>query len=94
MESAKARAEGPEVTQDLTNQALGKEHAAKGPSGHALENQIRKNRVRWLRNYLTEEATRRANELGWPNTYTFTKSLAESMIARHGAGLPIAIVRP
>jgi len=32
--------------------------------------------------------------LGWPNTYTFTKSLAESLIAKHGAGLPIAIVRP
>jgi long-chain acyl-CoA synthetase len=43
---------------------------------------------------LTEEATRRANELGWPNTYTLTKSLAESLIANHGAGLPIAIVRP
>ena len=94
VESAEARAEGPEVTEELKQQALGKEHAAKGLSGQALENQIRKNRVRWLKNYLTEEATRRANELGWPNTYTFTKSLAESLIAKHGAGLPIAIVRP
>jgi long-chain acyl-CoA synthetase len=63
-------------------------------SGQALENQVRKNRVRWLKNYLTEEATLRANELGWPNTYTFTKSLAESLIAKRGEGLPIAIVRP
>src|ERR1700691_4564773 len=94
VEAAEARAEGPEVTEELKKQALGKEHAAKGLSGQALENQIRKNKVRWLKNYLTEEATRRANELGWPNTYTFTKSLAESMIAKHGAGLPIAIVRP
>ncbi|MFZ0563114.1 MAG: SDR family oxidoreductase [Terriglobales bacterium] len=93
-EAAKLRAEGPEVAEELTKQALEKEHAAKGLSGQALENQIRKNRVRWLKNYLTEEATRRANELGWPNTYTFTKSLAESLIAKHGAGLPIAIVRP
>ncbi len=98
VEAAEARAEGPEVTEELKRQALVKEHAAKGLSGHALENQIRKNRVRWLRNYLTEEGTRRARELGWPNTYTFTKSLAESLIAnqigRDGAGLPIAIVRP
>ena len=36
----------------------------------------------------------RAAELGWPNTYTLTKSLAESLIASHGAGLPIAVVRP
>jgi nucleoside-diphosphate-sugar epimerase len=94
VESAEARVEGPEVTEELKKQALGKEHAAKGLSGQALENQIRKNKVRWLKNYLTEEGTRRANELGWPNTYTFTKSLAESLIAKYGAGLPIAIVRP
>ncbi len=94
VESAQARAEGPEVTEELKKQALGKEHAAKGLSGQALDIQVRKNRVRWLKNYLTEEATRRANELGWPNTYTFTKSLAESLIAKHGADLPIAIVRP
>jgi len=98
VESAEARVEGPEVTEELKKRALNKEHAAKGLSGQALENQIRKNKVRWLKNYLTEEATRRAQELGWPNTYTFTKSLAESLIAKHiagdGAGLPIAIVRP
>jgi thioester reductase-like protein len=98
VESAEARVEGPEVTEELKKQALEKEHAAKGLSGQALENQIRKNRVRWLKNYLTEEGTRRAKELGWPNTYTFTKSLAESLIAKNigkdGAGLPIAIVRP
>lgn len=98
VKAAEARAEGPEVAEELTKQALEKEHAAKGLSGQALENQIRKNRVRWLKNYLTEEATRRAKELGWPNTYTFTKSLAESLIAKHiakdGARLPIAVVRP
>ena len=98
VESAEARVEGPEVAEELKKQALNKEHAAKGLSGQALENQIRKNKVRWLKNHLTEEATRRAQQLGWPNTYTFTKSLAESLIAKHiagdGAGLPIAIVRP
>ena len=94
VESAEARVEGPQVTEELKQQALEKAHAAKGLSGQALENQIRKNRVRWLKKYLTEEGTRRAKELGWPNTYTYTKYLAESMIAKHGAGLPIAIVRP
>ena len=60
----------------------------------ALENQIRKNRVRWLKNRLTEAGTRRAQDLGWPNTYTLTKSLGESLIAKYGAGIPVAIVRP
>ncbi len=94
LESAEARAESPEVTEELTKQALEKEHAAKDLSGQALENQIYKNRVRWLKNYLTAEGKERATRLGWPNTYTYTKSLAESLIAKHGEGLPIAIVRP
>lgn len=94
VESAEARAEGPEVTAELTQQALGKEHAAKGLHGQALENQIRKNRIRWLKTYLSEAGIRRAKELGWPNTYTYTKSLAESLIAKYANGLPIAVVRP
>ena len=51
-------------------------------------------RFGWLRKVLTEAGTHRARELGWPNSYVFTKSLGESIIAAHGADLPIAIVRP
>ncbi|HYM79053.1 MAG TPA: SDR family oxidoreductase [Candidatus Dormibacteraeota bacterium] len=91
---AEIRAESEEVTSGLRMQAQSKEHAAKNLQGAALENQIRKNRVRWLKTYLTEAGTRRAKELGWPNTYTLTKSLAESLIVKHGAGLPVAVVRP
>lgn len=29
-----------------------------------------------------------------PNTYTFTKSLAESLLFKHGHDLPIAVFRP
>ena len=87
-------AESAAVTEELRQQALSKEHAAKDLHGAALDNQIRKNRFRWLREYLTEAGMKRAAELGWPNTYTLTKSLAESLIAKYGAGLPIAMVRP
>ena len=92
-----ARAESPEVATELRGAALHKQHAAKDLSGTALENQIRKNRVRWLRQTLTEAGTRRANELGWPNTYTFTKSLSESLIRNFLDESPkaaIAVVRP
>jgi len=92
--SAQEQAEGPETTKELLQQALAKEHAAKDLKGAALENQIRKNRIRWLRSFLVEAGAKRAKELGWPNTYTLTKSLAESLIANRGKGLPIAIVRP
>jgi len=91
---ADARAESEEVTSGLRMQAQSKEHAAKNLQGSALENQIRKGRVRWLKTFLTEAGTRRAKELGWPNTYTLTKSLAESLIIKRGSGLPIAVVRP
>jgi len=94
IKQAEAQAESEEVTSGLRMQAQSKEHAAKNLQGAALENQIRKNRVRWLKTYLTEAGIRRARELGWPNTYTLTKSLAESLLARYGAGLPIAVVRP
>ena len=47
-----------------------------------------------MRNRLTRAGTRRAQRLGWPNTYTFTKSLGESLLATRGAGLPIAVARP
>ncbi|MGH9498817.1 MAG: SDR family oxidoreductase [Terriglobales bacterium] len=94
IQDAEERAESGEVTGELRQQALRKEHAAKDLHGAALENQVRKNRVRWLRSHLTEAGTKRALELGWPNTYTLTKGLAESLIAKYGAGLPIAIVRP
>ena len=91
---AEVRAESEEVTSGLRMQARAKEHAAKDLQGAALENQIRKNRVRWLKTYLTEAGIRRAKEWGWPNTYTLSKSLAESLIVKYGAGLPIAVVRP
>jgi thioester reductase-like protein/phosphoserine phosphatase len=94
VEAARQKAESAEVTEELRREALDKEHAAKDLGGAALENQIRKNRIRWLRNYLTEAGMKRARELGWPNTYTLTKSLAESLIAKYAADLPIAVVRP
>jgi thioester reductase-like protein len=94
VQRATEKAESVEVTEELRQQAIQKEHASKDLKGAALENQIRKNRVRWLRTYLTEAGKKRANQLGWANTYTLTKSLAESLIHKYGAGLPIAIVRP
>ena len=55
------RAESPDMTEALRRQALEKKQAAKDLQGAALENQIRKNRVRWLRQTMMELATRRAN---------------------------------
>jgi len=88
------RAHSPELEAALRRQALGRLHQKQRPPGREVEELIRKNRLRWIRNRLTRAGTRRARRLGWPNTYTFTKSLAESLLATRGAGLPIAVVRP
>jgi hypothetical protein len=94
------RAESAEITEQLRQQVLEKgERAKKQLSDSEIEAQIRKQRQRWVRNELTESGMQRAQEFGWPNTYTFTKSLAESLIAIRGkdatgTDLPIAIVRP
>ena len=47
----------------------------------------------WMDDSLVEELTPKliANR---PNTYTFTKALAESMLLRESGSLPVAIVRP
>jgi len=88
------RALSPELEAALRRQALGRLHQREHPPGREIDDLIRKNRVRWVRNRLTRAGTRRARRLGWPNTYTLTKSLAESLLVRRGSGLPIAVVRP
>ena len=86
-----ARSESEEVTEQLKQQVLAK---GKELSATELTAQVRKQRQRWVRYELTEVGMKRAKELGWPNTYTLTKSIAESLIVKLGSDLPIAIVRP
>jgi alcohol-forming fatty acyl-CoA reductase len=83
-----------EVTKELRRLVMKKGSGGEKLSGDALENQLRKQRTRWIRKHLTRAGTRRARHMGWPNTYTFSKSLSESLIQRFGSDLPIAIVRP
>jgi thioester reductase-like protein len=88
------RSESPELDKALRRQALGRGgNESSAPAGE-LDGVLKRNRARWARNRLTRIGLKRAQHLGWPNTYTFTKSLGESVLARRGSDLPIAIVRP
>jgi long-chain acyl-CoA synthetase len=89
-----ARAESPELDKGLRRQALGRSGDEASAPAAELQGILKRNRARWARNRLTRVGMRRAQHLGWPNTYTFTKSLGESLLARRGRELPIAIVRP
>ncbi len=88
------RSESPELTKALRRQALGRGGDPSAVPAMELDGVLKRNRVRWSRNRLVRAGMRRAKHLGWPNIYTFTKSLGESMLSRRGRDLPIAIVRP
>jgi hypothetical protein len=89
-----ARAESPELTKALRRQALGRGGDEASAPAAELDGVLKRNRARWAKNRLVRVGMRRAQHLGWPNTYTFTKSLGESLLARRGRDLSIAIVRP
>jgi long-chain acyl-CoA synthetase len=88
------RSESPELSKALRRQALGRGVDAAAAPAEELQGVLKRNRARWARNRLVRVGLRRAQHLGWPNIYTFTKSLGESILARQGRDLPIAIVRP
>jgi thioester reductase-like protein len=88
------RSESWDVTKALRRQALGRGGDDSKVVPDELDGVLKRNRARWVRNRLVRAGMKRAQHLGWPNTYTFTKSLGESILARQGADLPIAIVRP
>ncbi len=60
----------------------------------AIANQFRKIRTRWVRDRLIDIGVQRAQHWGWPNIYTFTKSLGESLLAAEAGNLPVSIARP
>jgi thioester reductase-like protein len=88
------RSESTDVTKALRRQALGRSGDDSKVVRDELDGVLRRNRARWVRNRLVRAGMKRAHHLGWPNTYTFTKSLGESILVRHGRDLPISIVRP
>jgi len=55
---------------------------------------VDKLRRAWMRERLVERGTRRAQELGWHDVYTFTKSLAERTVIKERGDTPLVILRP
>ena len=69
---------------------------------HLLAARSEKLREEWVKRRLVEAGTARAQALGWPDAYPFTKALGErALVEQHGTGagapddaVPITIVRP
>ena len=60
--------------------------------GAAFADEFKKVKRRFVADRLIESGTDRATHWGWPNIYTYTKSIGEQVIAL--SGLPFTIVRP
>lgn len=60
----------------------------------AKQGWLRKQVRERTRSVLVDEGKRRAKALGFPNVYTYTKSLAESLLQRRRGQLRFAVLRP
>ncbi|HEY0713555.1 MAG TPA: AMP-binding protein, partial [Polyangia bacterium] len=59
----------------------------------AMKLGIARERKDWIRQELTDRGVARAAEWGWPNIYTYTKSMGDQLVARE-TGIFRSIVRP
>jgi long-chain acyl-CoA synthetase len=61
-------------------------------TGKPLEDELKNVKRKYVSDRLVEAGLERATHWGWPNIYTYTKSIGEQIIAR--SGIPFTIARP
>ncbi len=61
-------------------------------TGAPLEAELKSVKRKFVSDRLVEAGLERATHWGWPNIYTYTKSIGEQIIAR--SGIPFTIARP
>jgi long-chain acyl-CoA synthetase len=67
---------------------------SEGGDGEPRETISEGRRKRWVEEKLKEEGLARAMRFGWPNTYSYTKSLGEQMVLAARGELEVTVVRP
>ncbi|HEY1988140.1 MAG TPA: HAD-IB family hydrolase [Acidimicrobiales bacterium] len=66
-----------------------------GAGLHLLAERAERLREDWVKKQLVEIGKLRAQSLGWPDAYPYTKALGErALISQYGDTLPITIIRP
>jgi len=83
----------PELLDGFLSKAR-KEHGRAGPQSVADDAEDR--RTSWVTKRLVQYGRARAQTLGWPDNYTFTKAMGERAVEELAAehGVPLSIVRP
>ncbi len=64
------------------------------PSARGPEGALEARRKRWVEDRLKQIGLRRARRLGWPNTYSYSKSLGEQLVLAARGELNVVVVRP
>ena len=59
----------------------------------ALKLAVARSRKEWIRSEMTKQGVERAAAWGWPNIYTYTKSMGDQLVARE-TDIVRSIVRP
>ena len=92
-DDVEAASRKPEILDSFLRKARA-EHGRAGPQSVADDAEER--RKSWVTKRLVQYGRARAQTLGWPDNYTFTKAMGERAVeelaAEHGA--PLSIVRP
>lgn len=60
----------------------------------AFSKEVDKARREWIKRYLSQQGRKRAAHWGWPNIYTYTKSMGERLLSKQRGRVNFAIVRP
>ncbi len=83
----------PEILDSFLRKARA-EHGRAGPQSVADDAEER--RKTWVTKRLVQYGRARAQTLGWPDNYTFTKAMGERAVEELAAshGVPLSIVRP
>jgi long-chain acyl-CoA synthetase len=91
----RAQAEDAQVVARLRQRARDFLRAAnRDPDDEAaMKLGLARERKDWIRSELTSRGIARANEWGWPNIYTYTKSIGDQLVARE-TSMVRSIVRP
>src|SRR5207249_849866 len=80
---------------DLLERLRGKAHDELSRTGpQAVARRTEKLRRDWMRARLVRAGSARAQSLGWPDVYSFTKALTEMALGELAGNHPLAIVRP
>ncbi len=62
--------------------------------GNPRESALEHRRKQWVEQRLKDVGRKRAQSWGWPNTYSYTKSLGEQLVLANRDTLDITVVRP